>query len=311
MHVVFGCNGPVGLETIRQLIAAGVPPEQVRGVCRSGKAEVASGVSVFAANAANAGAVRQACRDATVAYCCIGVDYTRFPELWPPIISGLLSGLNGTGVPLVFADNLYAYGPQTAPLVETMPDTNYGRKPALRARIARQMLEADAAGRVRVALVRASDFYGPGAGSGHLGDLCFQRVLRGQAALFMGALNKPHAFTYVPDFARALVTVGASSEGFGQVWHVPNAPAMTISELMLLVQDLLGRRVRALAMPFWLQSALSAFMPLMREIVEMRFQWDRPYLVDHGKFAAAFWDNATPLEQGLRATLDWYRQRMR
>jgi nucleoside-diphosphate-sugar epimerase len=310
MQIVFGCNGPVGLELIRQLVAMGVPPAQVRGVCRSGRADVVPGVQVLAADAADAGAVRQACREATVAYCCIGVDYTRFAQLWPPIIYGLLDGLNGTGVPLVFADNLYAYGPQTAPLVETMPDTNYGRKPALRARIARRMLEADAAGRVRVALVRASDFYGAGAGNSHLGDLCFKRVLQGQAAQFAGELHQPHTFTYIPDFARALATVGASPDALGQVWHVPNAPAVTLSELMLLLQDILGQPVKAMALPFWLQRALSVFMPIMRELVEMRFQWDRPYLVDHGKFAAKFWVDATPLADGLRATLDSYRRQL-
>jgi nucleoside-diphosphate-sugar epimerase len=170
------------------------------------------------------------------------------------------------------------------------------------------LLDADAAGQLRVALVRASDFYGPGAGGGHLGDLCFKRILRGQEAQFIGALDQPHAFTYVPDFARALISVSADSSAFGGVWHVPNAPAATLNDIMRLLGDILGAPARASTMPFWLQRALGVFVPIMRELYEMRFQWDRPYLVDHSKFASRFWADATPLQDGLRATLDWYRQ---
>ncbi len=163
-HLIFGCNGAVGLELIRQLVAAGVAPEHIRGLCRSGRADVPAGVQLVSADAADPQAVRQAARDAAVAYCCIGVDYTRFTALWPPIITALIAGLEGTGVPLIFADNLYAYGPQRVPLVETLPPTVFGRKPALRAQLAQQLLEAHTAGRLQVALVRAADFYGPRRG---------------------------------------------------------------------------------------------------------------------------------------------------
>ncbi len=64
---------------------------------------------------------------------------------------------------MVFADNLYMYGPQTSPLTEEMPLTHYGRKPALRAEITKLWKSAHDTGRVRAVAVRASDFYGPDA----------------------------------------------------------------------------------------------------------------------------------------------------
>jgi hypothetical protein len=44
-------------------------------------------------------------------------------------------------------------------------------------------------------------------------------------------------------------------------------------------------------------------MPLLKEMVEMRFQWDRPYDVDASKFSGRFWSDYTPLEVGVRDTL--------
>jgi hypothetical protein len=41
---------------------------------------------------------------------------------------------------------------------------------------------------------------------------------------------------------------------------------------------------------------------MMREIAEMRFQWDRPYRVDAHKFAERFWSDVTPFDIGARAT---------
>jgi dTDP-D-glucose 4,6-dehydratase len=52
---------------------------------------------------------------------------------------------------------------------------------------------------------------------------------------------------------------------------------------------------------------IGLFKPEVRELAEMRFQWDRPYLVDASKFAARFWSDATPYERGLAETIAWYR----
>ncbi len=144
-------------------------------------------------------------------------------------------------------------------------------------------------------------------GNSHLGERCFKPLLDGKPAQYLGQPHQPHTFTYVPDFARALRSVAALPAAWGQVWHVPNAPAMSFSEILGLLEQLLGRRVRVQALPFWVQDILALGMPLMREITEMRFQWDRPYLVDHAKFAAQFWGDFTPLAEGLRTTLEWYR----
>jgi nucleoside-diphosphate-sugar epimerase len=311
MQVVFGGNGPVGQELIRQLVAQGVAPQELRAVCRRGQADVPDGVEVLAADVSVREEAQRAAAGASVVYCCVGVDYTKFAELWPPIVDALLWAAQSAKARVVFADNLYCYGPQRAPLREDMPLTDYGRKPRLRAMLHLHLLEAHKAGRCPVALVKASDFYGPGALGSHLGGRVFAPALRGEAALVIGNPAVPHAFTYVPDFARALRTVAAAEDAFGEAWHVPNAPAEPVREVVRQVYALAGTQFKLQAVPLWMVGALGLFTPMLKELHEMGFQWTQPYLVDHGKYATRFGERFTPLEEGLTATLKWYRKQAR
>jgi nucleoside-diphosphate-sugar epimerase len=171
----------------------------------------------------------------------------------------------------------------------------------------RTMLEADRVGRARVALVRASDFYGPGVTNSALGERVFPNLLAGKAVQLLGNPDVPHAFTYAPDFARALLMIGgAEDEDYGQAWHVPNAPARTQREVITLLGELTGRQVKIRSLRRRVLLVLALFSPMLRELKELMHQWELPYRVDHSKWADRFGDAHTPLEEGLQATLDWY-----
>lgn len=289
VDVVFGANGPVGSAVARTLLAKG---RTVRCVSRRGRGP--EGAELVAGDAREA---KRYCEDADVVYCCVGTLYPDWLAFWPPVVDGLAE----LGDRLVFADNLYGYGPQDEALAEDTPPNPVGRKPTMRAGHWRQLLSAGAA------LVRGSDFYGPGVRNAMLGDRVFPRALAGKAAQLVGDIDQPHAYTYVPDFARAMITIAEADGTRGQAWHVPNAPAQTTRAIVTKIFELAGRKPAFQVMPDWLVTALAWFSPLFREFKEMRFQWDRPYLVDHGKFATRFWSDATPLDEGLAATLDSFR----
>lgn len=308
LHLVVGCNGPLGVEIMERVVARG---ERARGLCRSGRAAAPPGVEVLAVDAADRAAMGRAAAGAHVIHACVGVDYPRWRELWPPIVEGLLAAAAASGAALVFGDNLYAYGPQEVPLREDLPGTTFGVKPALRARLTERMLAAHARGEARVALVRASDFYGPRVRLSWLGERVFARLLAGRPASLVGEADQPHAFTYLPDFGTAMLAVADAPDAFGEIWHVPNAPALTLREAVTRVAALAGTAPRVQVLPWPLLRLLGLVVPVFRELAEMRFQWDRPYLVDHGKFAARFGDLATPLDEGLAATLAWYREEAR
>ena len=164
-------------------------------------------------------------------------------------------------------------------------------------------MEAAAAGRARIAALRAPDFYGPGVGLSWLGDTTIGALAKGKAAAFIGSADIPHDYAYVPDVARAATTLlGAPDSAFGRAWHVPCAPIRTTRDILKIAADALGVRLRINAMPAWLLPPAGLISPFLRELREMRFQWDRPYRVDASRFANAFWSDATPFEEGVRET---------
>jgi nucleoside-diphosphate-sugar epimerase len=240
-----------------------------------------------------------------VVYACIGLPYRRWREGWPPIVEGLLSAAEGRK--LAFADDLLAYGPVEKPLHEGLPPTTFGRKPVLRARMTFTMLAAHRSGRTRVVVVRASDLYGPRVRDSVLGERVFAAALEGRPARLLGDVDQPHAYTYVRDFARTLARMGEEDRALGHVWHVPNAPAHTTREVVETVYRLAGKEPRLSVMPAWQVRIRALVSPVMRELKELEFQRDRPYLVEDRRAREAFGITHTDLEEGLAATLDWYR----
>ena len=298
LNIVLGA-GPVGRALTKRLTDDG---RAVRMVTRSGRASVDPGVEVIAVDISDPEAAARACAGAAVVYGCVGLDYAGWPEKWPPMMAGMIAGAESAGASFVFMDNCYMYGPVDEPMREDMPLTTYGRKPATRARITRMWQEAHAAGRVPIASVRASDFYGPGVGNSALGDRSLGRIAAGKSAQILGDPDQPHSVTYVPDIARALMTVADAPDSFGEAWNVPNAPDRTIRELLGLFATQVGQPLNVQIMPKVLMTALGLFDVNVRELKEMLYQWERPFIVDSSKFAEHFWDDATSFDNGMAAT---------
>ncbi|MDH3227278.1 MAG: NAD-dependent epimerase/dehydratase family protein [Thermoleophilia bacterium] len=299
LAVVLGA-GPVGRALVDRLVEEG---QRVRVATRSGTATVPEGVDVVAADISHPADALRACSDASVVYGCVGLDYREWPELWPPMMEGMLVGAEAADSRFVFVDNCYMYGPVDEPMHEDLPLTDYGRKPATRSRLTRMWQTAHDAGRVEAAAVRASDFYGPGVSAAALGDYSVGRMARGKSAQVVGDPDQPHSFTYVPDIARALVAVGESDDAMGQAWNVPNAPDRTVRDVLGMFAQELGRELKLQATPRLLVSAMGLFNPNMREMKEMLYQWERPFHVDSSKFAGRFWSDATELHEGVAATV--------
>ena len=164
---IFG-YGPVGQATAERLNAAG------RGMLvaqRSKPAALPRGAAFVAADALDRDSVIGATRGSGAIVVAIGFPYAGrlWRVAWPRAIGNFVAACEATGARMVFVDNLYMYGPQTARLTETMPLTAYGMKPAARAAATRVWTEAAAEGRARVAALRAPDFYGPGVAWAYLG----------------------------------------------------------------------------------------------------------------------------------------------
>ena len=294
-------HGPVGRATAELLSAAG---RDVRVAQRRKPADLRAQIPFLALDALDRAALIDAARGVGQIVVALGFPYFGkiWRDVWPRAMDNVLAAAEASGARVVFIDNLYMLGPQTAPLTEDMPLADYGVKPAVRAAITRQWQAASQAGRVRFTALRAPDFYGPGVGNSHLGDLAFGALAKGKSAQFAVSVDQPHDVAYVPDFARGVVSLlDAPDDAFGQAWNLPCAPTRTLREIFALGAAALGRPATLTALPRWSLAPLGLFMPILGELREMQFQWDRPYRVDSSKFAKRFWSDATPFETGAPA----------
>jgi nucleoside-diphosphate-sugar epimerase len=306
-HVVFGATGGIGRAVVGELLRRG---KSVRAVSRRGQApEGAEGVAADAADAAEA---RAAARGAGVVYHCVNPDYTRWPELLPPISRSILGAAESSGAKLVFADNLYAYGPAPGLLREDLPANATGPKGRTRVEVAAELLAAHKKGRVRVTIGRASDYYGPGGVNSVAGESVFGRVLAGKRPQWTGKLDVPHTFHYLPDIAGGLVTLAEHPEADGEVWHLPAAEPLSAQEFFNLVFEAAGRPTPAKAQvagPTMLAVA-GIFSPMLRELRETAYQFRRSFVVDSSKFESAFGRfEPTPHREAVQRTVEWFRSR--
>ena len=294
--------GAVGRAATQALLADG---RSVSVAQRSCPADLRPQAAFRPCDVLDAEAVLRAVDGASQVVLAIGFAYDArvWRTAWPKAMTNVVEACARTGARLVFVDGLYMLGPQREPLREDMPLTTRRAKPAIRSTVTRIWQAAAAAGRVRVAALRVPDFYGPGVTVSHLGTTGFDALARGKAALLLAPPDTPHDFAYVPDVARAVVTLlDAPDDAYGQVWNMPCAPTRTPREILRLGAEALDVALRLRAVPLRLLPLLGLLSPFMREVADVGFTWDRPYRVDAGKFTSRFWSDVTPFEMGAPAT---------
>ncbi|MCO6451319.1 MAG: NAD-dependent epimerase/dehydratase family protein [Caldilineales bacterium] len=306
LHVVFG-TGPLGRSVMNALLRRG---KTVRMVCRSGQMDEApADVEVISGDLYNPSIVRQLTQGAAIAFQCAQPHYHEWPEKFPPLQAAIIEGLAGSGVKLVIGENIYMYGDVNGrPQTEDLPYNAHTRKGKVRAAMSEAALAAHRAGKVQISLGRGSDFFGPWVlGSSH-GDRVFYPALAGKSASFAGKLDIPHTVTYIEDFGEALAILGEREEALGQVWHVPNdQPRISQREFANQVFAKIDKSPKVGAIGKTMLRIGGIFIPAARETVEMMYEFEKPFIVDSGKFEKAFGMKATPMSDAIAVTVAWYR----
>jgi nucleoside-diphosphate-sugar epimerase len=304
LHVVFG-TGQVGLALADRLAGLGV---EVRAVSRRRPVALADGVDWRAADATDLDAAADAAKGASVVYQCLNAPYTRWPELFPPLQRGALAAAERADALLVTLENVYAYGPVGGkPMTEDLPLAATTSKGRTRAAMTAELLAAAAAGRVRIAIGRAADFFGAGATESTLGERVFGNALAGRRADFIGHPDLLHTYSYVPDIAAGLVTLGTDARAAGQVWHLPGPETVTTRALLDLVAAEVGHPVAVRNVPPLVLRVMGLVSPLMRGLAEMAYEFEEPFILDTTKFESAFGTGATSLATAVTDTVAWYR----
>lgn len=275
-HVIVGA-GPIGTATALLLAERG---EEVVMVTRSGSGPTHPAITRTAADAGSSATLGQITTGATAIYNCANPQYHRWQTDWPPIARSLLSAAEGSDAVLATVSNLYVYGRVSAPMTEDLPLHANGPKGEIRAQMWRDALAAHEAGRVRVTEVRGSDYVGPGA-QAHLGERVVPRLLAGKDVTVMKSADTAHTWTATQDVARLLVTVAQDERAWGRPWHVPSNPPKTQREAVGDLCHVAGvDPVKVKEYPRLLIAGMGLFSPLMRELPEVAYQFEDPFILD-------------------------------
>lgn len=305
LHTIFGA-GQVGRLLADELQAAG---QRVRLIRRGAPGPDRPGLTWLRGDVTDAAFADRACEGAEVVYNCTNpAAYHRWDELLPPLARGIRGAAGRAGARLVVLDNLYMYG-HTDPdgvMRESTPMRPRSHKGALRKRLAEELMDAHARGEVRVSVGRASDFFGPGGTqSAVFSPRTLNAIRDGRAVDLVGDPDARHSYTYIPDVARGLATLGLDPRGEGRVWHLPTAWHGSTRDLLQAFAAFHGVDLKIRRIPQWVLRAVGWVVPLIGAVAEMTYQWESDFLLDDGAFRATFGVDPTPIAIAVGATARW------
>jgi nucleoside-diphosphate-sugar epimerase len=302
-HVIVGA-GPVGTAAAHLLVERG---HEVLIVTRSGSGLIHPAVTRTAADASSSARMVQLATGAAAIYNCANPAYHRWPTDWPPIARALLTAAERSGAVLATVSNLYGYGPVYGPMTEDLPLLATGPKGRTRAQMWRDAMASHNAGRVRATEVRASDYIASGPSS-HLGDRVMPRLLARKSVAVLKSADTAHTWTAVQDTAALLVTVADDERGWGRAWHVPSNPPRSQREAILDLCRAAGvDPVPVNEQPALLIRALGLVNPMIRQLGEVSYQFQNPFVLDSSAAQHTFGIAPTPWHDVLESVISSYR----
>ena len=300
-HFIIG-TGPTGEATAKLLAQRGDP---VTLVNRSGQGTAIAGVQRLALDASDSNALRAATIGAAVIYNCANPSYTTWPTAWPTLASSILNAAKHAEARLVTLSNLYGYAPPSKPMVETDPLVTPTIKGQVRAAMWNEAKKAHDAGDVVVTEARGSDFIGAELGTAfQMGERVTGPLKKGKKVYVLGNLDVPHSWTAIADVAATLVELGANEKAWGRAWHIPTAEPLTQRQIINRLADIAGvGRASVSSAPKLMLKLMALFQPTIRELDEIMYQFEEPFVVDSQAAQDTFGLQPTPIEESLRLTI--------
>lgn len=303
MQTILGAGGIIGKELSRHLPRF---TAQVRQVSRNPQ-KVNPSDDLMKADLLNYPEVEKAVAGSDVVYLVAGLKYEAkvWQQQWPVVMKNTIDACKKHNSKLVFFDNVYAYGQINGIMTEETPFNPNSKKGEVRAKIATQLLNEIKAGNLTGMIIRAADFYGPGATLSLIHSTVTERLKAGKGAQWIGNKKKIHTFTYTPDAGKTVALLGNSEEAYNQTWHaLTSTEKITGEELIRIAYEIMNMPNKGVqGMSKTGVRLLGLFIPVLREFVEMMYQFENDYIFDSSKASKFLNENATFYKEGLRETL--------
>ncbi len=301
MQTILGSGGAIGIELAKAL------PEYTSGIRLVSRhpVKVNPDDQLVTADLLQPEETLQAVAGSSVVYLTAGLPYNlkTWQQSWPRLMANVIDACIAHGAKLVFFDNIYMYDARyLSGMTEETPINPPSKKGKVRATIANMVLDSVAEGKLTALIARSADFYGPGIkNTSMLTETVFKPLSKGKKANWMGSVDHPHAFTYTPDAGRATALLGNTPDAYNQVWHLPtSAKPPTGREWIEAIAREMGVAPNYQVAPKLMVRLIGLFVPIMREMVEMIYQYDRDYNFDSRKFEQHFSFAPTPYLAGIK-----------
>lgn len=303
MQVILGTGGAIGNELAKELKNY---TKQIRLVSRNPQ-KINETDELFKTDLTIKAEVEKAVKGANVAYLTVGLPYKTkvWQKQWPVIMQNVISACKKHKTKLVFFDNIYMYNPNCLnPMTEETDILPTSKKGKMRAEIAQMVLDEISSGKLEALIARSADFYGPGIKNSVLVETVFNNLEAGKKATWLCSTKFKHNFTFTPDAAKATALLGNTESAFGQVWHLPTTPPLTGEEWIAAIAKGLGVQAKIKVASKFVVKILGLFNPIMKEFVEMLYQYDRDYDFDSSKFETVFNQPPTSVIEGIKQVID-------
>jgi nucleoside-diphosphate-sugar epimerase len=303
MQTILGANGTIGSVLAKELINY---TDKIRLVSRNPR-KVNESDELFPADLSNPEIVEKAIEGSEVVYLVVGFDYKLkvWQEKWPRLMRATIDACTKHNARLVFFDNVYMYDINAIPhMTEESPNNPPSKKGAVRKQIAQMIMDEVKAGKLIALIARSADFYGPGNEKSFVNEMVYKNFLKRMRANWFIDPDKKHSFTFTPDAAKATALLGNTGDAYNTIWHLPtDKNTQTGREFVELFSREMKVANKLFVIPSWLIKIIGIFVPILKEMSEMMYQYDRDYFFDSSKFEKRFKFNPTSYQEGVKATV--------
>jgi nucleoside-diphosphate-sugar epimerase len=233
--------------------------------------------------------------------------YRNWRGLAIPMLAATIAAAEAHGARIVLPGNVYNFAPDGGPrIAETGPQRPTTRKGRVRVEM-EQMLKKATRNGARALVLRAGDFFGPAAPNSSLTWLVNRRNGRVTSVYGPGPIEVGRAYAYLPDLAETLARLLDRESELADFasFHFAGHWLARGDDLVKSIRRAAGDATIPLKpFPYPLIYALSPFNETFRELLEMRYLWERPIGLDDSRLRAFLGDlPATPLDTAVRESL--------
>lgn len=305
MQTILGAGGGAGTEITRELSNY---TKDIRVVSRNPQ-KVNETDQLLKADLTDPKQLDKAVEGSEIVYVTIAFPYSIkvWRELWPKFMRNLIETCSNHKSKIVFVDNMYMYDPKyLSDMTEETPINPVSKKGKVRAEVAGMLMDAVEKNKVEAIIARAPDFYGPGVIGSMLYQTVYLKLLKDKNPQWLGKPDVIHSFIYSRDIGKSVTLLGNTKDAYNQVWHLPTTDQkLTNRQWIELMLNAMNKQRKIQTMPDWMINVLGIFVPIMKELQDVGYQFKQDYFFNSNKFNKRF--NFTPItpEEGIRETVDF------